>query len=103
MLHELSKALRLEDYYVNEERHFLEKEELKTLELLFNQMKDPLKNRSIEFLNEEASENLEEFFSVSVESFFERPVDFKRELPDLYKCLVNLLKQDPTTLEQTEG
>ena len=98
LLHELANALRLEDYYVNEERNFLDKEDLKALDHHFNEMKESLENRSITFLNEHAAENKEEFFAVAVESFFERPLSFKKELPELYSCLVKLLKQDPALL-----
>ena len=46
------------------------------------------------------SANLEEFFAVSVESFFERPVAFKKNMPELYACMCNLLNQDTFLLEE---
>ena len=100
LLHELANALRLEDYYVNDERNFLGKEHLNDLDLHFTAMQESLKNRSITFLDKNAAENKEEFFAVSVESFFERPLEFKSELPELYMCLVALLNQDPISLEE---
>ena len=42
-----------------------------------------------------ASENVYEFFAVSIEYFFEDAVEFKAELPNLYRHLCLLLNQDP--------
>jgi len=42
-----------------------------------------------------ASENVYEFFAVSIEYFFEDAVEFKKELPNLYRHLCLLLNQDP--------
>ncbi len=36
-----------------------------------------------------------EFFAVAVEYFFEQPASFKAQLPELYACLCELLRQDP--------
>jgi hypothetical protein len=47
------------------------------------------------FLRNYAATNHEEFFAVTVENFFERSAAFKRELPELYGCLVLLFRQDP--------
>lgn len=46
-------------------------------------------------LAEYADRDLVEMFAVSVETFFEQPDKFKSALPELYKALVLLLKQDP--------
>ena len=43
-----------------------------------------------------AGTNQEEFFAVAVEYFFEQSVQFKKELPELYKVMAGMLKQDPT-------
>ena len=100
LLHELAHALRFEDYYPNDERHFLYQDDINVLHHLYKRMKVPLENRSISFLNKYAGSNFEEFFAVSVESFFERPIEFKAQLPDLYACLRKLLNQDPEILEK---
>ena len=42
--------------------------------------------------------NLREFFAVCVEYFFEDPIDFRKELPELYICLCLLLNQEPTNI-----
>jgi Mlc titration factor MtfA (ptsG expression regulator) len=48
------------------------------------------------FLRNYAATNHEEFFAVAVENFFERSAAFKKELPELYGCLVLLFRQDPS-------
>ena len=55
LLHELANALRLEDYYVNDERNFLGKENLNDLDLHFTALQEALKNRSITFLDKSAA------------------------------------------------
>lgn len=46
-----------------------------------------------------------EFFAVAVEYFFEQPTFFRDKLPDLYACMVRMLKQDPAaaSLQTGEG
>lgn len=39
----------------------------------------------------------QEFPAVCAETFFERPVSFKKQIPDLYLALCSLLNQDPLT------
>jgi MtfA peptidase len=48
-----------------------------------------------DLFNENAYRNLQEFWAESVELFFERPADLRREYPDVYASLKNILKQDP--------
>lgn len=45
-----------------------------------------------------AGTNEAEFFAVAVEFFFERGIEFKERLPELHRCLCELLRQDPSTL-----
>jgi len=47
------------------------------------------------FLREYGGTNIEEFFAVCVEHFFEVPVEFKKQLPDIYNHLSFLLNMDP--------
>ena len=99
-LHELAHALRFEDYYPNEERHFLKQEDVNQLQRIYDDVKGLAQTQLPTFLNKYAFSNLEEFFAVSVESFFERPVAFKKNMPDLYACMSNLLNQDTFLLEE---
>lgn len=100
LLHELCHALRFEDYYPNEERHFLEQDDVNRLHHLFRKLQGPIKDRSAPFLNKYAGANFEEFIAVAVESFFERPVEFDQKMPDLYNGIRLLLNQDPKILER---
>lgn len=51
-----------------------------------------------DFLRDYAFTNRHEFFAVCVEHFFESPVEFKRQLPDLYRIMTDLLNQDPSNV-----
>jgi len=46
------------------------------------------------FLRPYAFTNFQEFWAVSVEAFFESPAEFKRQMPELYTSLSNVLNQD---------
>ena len=46
------------------------------------------------FLRNYASTNIEEFWACSVECFFEAPIEFKKNIPDLYSKMCQVLKQD---------
>ncbi len=39
--------------------------------------------------------NFHEFFAVAAENFFERPLEFEKRLPGIYKAMVSLYQQDP--------
>ena len=45
LLHELAHAMRFEDYYPNEERHFLRQEDVNRLHHLFRKLQAPIKSR----------------------------------------------------------
>ncbi len=44
-----------------------------------------------------AATSYQEFWAVCVETFFERPIAFKKAIPELYLALCILLNQDPLT------
>ena len=46
-------------------------------------------------LGDYAATNYHEFWAVAVEVFFESSVQFRHELPDLYKAMSRVLNQDP--------
>jgi Mlc titration factor MtfA (ptsG expression regulator) len=54
-----------------------------------------LRDSKESFLRSYAGTNREEFFAVCVEHFFEAAKEFKKELPEVYKGLSDLLGQDP--------
>lgn len=49
-------------------------------------------------LNPYGAENRAEFFAVATEAFFEKPVQLRRDQPDLYAFLVEFFKIDPALL-----
>ncbi len=94
-LHEMSHALELENTIKNGEFNFLSKNYLQRL-----QQEIPKETRRIHqgkntFLRSYATTNNEEFFAVSIEYFFEKPVQFQKEVPELYKILTHILRQNP--------
>jgi len=99
-LHELAHALRLEDYYPNEEHDFLEQEDINYMHYLFGKMKKQSQRGQKMFIRNYAFSNLEEFFAVSVEYFFEQPRELRSEMPQLYQCIANILRQDTAYLEE---
>lgn len=54
-----------------------------------------LKNGKNKVLRSYGAANLMEFFSVSLETFFEKPNQFNRFSPELYKSLSDVLNQNP--------
>ena len=51
------------------------------------------------FLRNYAFTNRHEFFAVSVEHFFEAPEEFSTKLPELFKVMRNLMRQDPRNVK----
>ncbi|HKR03117.1 MAG TPA: zinc-dependent peptidase, partial [Bacteroidia bacterium] len=97
-LHELAHALDLSriandsDEYFKEyynKWYFVSKGEYQNMQ------------QSPSFLRAYAGVNFREFFAVCVEHFFEAPAEFQKHLPDIYRHLTILLRQDPLkTMEQ---
>jgi MtfA peptidase len=97
-LHEMAHALRLESMIRSEELPPFDPELLEQFDAYSQRVCfDPAYSGQT-FFRPYACTNEHEFFSVAVENFFERSEEFKKELPELYKIMVNLLGQDPTTL-----
>lgn len=53
---------------------------------------------TVKSIRQYATTNFQEFFACTMETFFEKPVELKRELPELYKCMCVMLRQDPSIL-----
>jgi MtfA peptidase len=94
LYHELAHALWLEhklfDYDVFKDKHLDEFEILAMQELQHAGEDDH------HFFRAYGYTNMAEFFAVAVENFFERPTDFKKAIPELYRALGNVFKQDLT-------
>ena len=94
-LHELAHALKLENAINNSEYGFLSTLLLGKLHKLAIKEMRRIRQGENTFIRKYASSNQDEFFAVSVEYFFERPRAFKAQVPELYKTLTQLLRQDP--------
>ncbi len=98
-LHEMAHALRLEDLISNNEYLFLKERYINSFDRQAKIIAEEVKSGENGFLRKYAAANKDEFFAVAIESFFERAVEFREQMPDLYKTLTKLLNQDPAKLE----
>jgi MtfA peptidase len=57
-----------------------------------------IKQGKVKCMRDYATTNFQEFFACTMETFFEKPFEMRTELPELYKCMCNILRQDPTML-----
>lgn len=99
-LHEMAHALQMEDIISNEEYSFLDEEVLDRWQVLAGREIERIRKGENKFLRQYAATNQEEFFAVCVEQFFEQPGAFKKQLPQVYTTLAELLQQDPLALDQ---
>lgn len=102
-LHELAHALWFEDIIPNGEDDFFDKAVLRRWNELATEEIERIRARKKGLFRDYAGTNREEFFAVAVEYFFERPQDYREELPELYACMVGLLRQDPAALSVGAG
>jgi len=94
-IHEMAHALRRQ----NQLKEFGIDQEFRTDFAKYTRQYGPvlieaLLNRH-SFLRGYAFTNFEEFWAVSVEAFFELPAELKKQLPQIYKALCELLNQEP--------
>ena len=92
-LHEMAHALFL-DYFHSNAMSGLYSIWLEVAKPVIESMKI---NEGPKFLMDYAKSNIHEFWAVCVEHFFEAPIQFKEQLPELYKAMCNLLNQDLAT------
>lgn len=97
-LHEMAHALRLEVMIRKEDIPPFDEHALNQLDDYAHRICNDPEFAGQTFFRPYACSNEHEFFSVAVENFFERSGQFKSELPELYRIMVNLLGQDPLTL-----
>jgi hypothetical protein len=93
LMHELAHALWLENKLFDYE--LFDETDLERYRLVARKIMEEMHSNENHFFRKYASINEDEFFAVSVENFFERPVPFKKTLPELYSALTFLLKHDP--------
>ena len=94
-LHEIAHALRLEDAIPGNEFHFLKDTDLALWNAAAELEYDNIRAGKPSFIRSYAGTNRQEFFAVSVEQFFEQPQEFYDALPELYKAMAGLIKQNP--------
>lgn len=99
-LHEMAHALTFENRKSDFELNIFDKETYRDWKKAVVKEFKRIRNGERSFLRYYAFSNQEEFFPVCTEYFFERPVDFKRERPELYEALCKLLKQDPVACHE---
>ncbi len=92
-LHEMAHALELENRLgqIDDEEFASRYEKFKRLS---DKEFERLQNNEDSFLRSYAGTNREEFFAVCVEHFFEAGEEFKKQLPEVYEGMRELLGQD---------
>jgi hypothetical protein len=98
LLHEFAHALWLEHKLVSERYKVFDNEMFEEVMRNMRTEFETMQHADTHFFRKYAFTNEAEFFAVAVENFFERPQKFANELPDLYKLLVKLMKQDPSSM-----
>jgi MtfA peptidase len=93
-LHELAHALMHTILSSNDHEKGLNEYLEKVIKLSKEDI-EKINNGSSHIFRSYAGSNVDEFFAVAIEHFFEDPKEFSASLPDLYRKLTQLLKQDP--------
>jgi Mlc titration factor MtfA (ptsG expression regulator) len=99
-LHEMAHALMFENRKSDFESNIFDKEAYINWKKAVVKEFKRIRNGEKSFLRYYAFTDREEFFPVCTEYFFEKSFDFKRERPELYGALANLLKQDPVACNE---
>jgi|GEM_PF-1095095 len=97
-LHEMAHALKLQAMTregVDEELRREMRRWLTTGQKLYAR----LKKYHSKIMRAKAGDTLDEFFAISAEHFFEAPSDLRQQLPEYYKFLCRLFRQDPLNIE----
>lgn len=94
-LHEMAHALRLEDMIRAEANVIFDENFLEQFDAWADRICEGTGRNGPVFFRPYACVNKHEFFAVAVENFFERPKEFVDELPELYRVMTALLRQDP--------
>ncbi|WP_276481893.1 zinc-dependent peptidase [Paraflavitalea pollutisoli] len=97
-LHEMGHALAWVNFITQteEDKHF--KGEFKNFSKVARPIFESMQKGAKNILGDYAASNYHEFWAVSVEVFFENPIRLRHELPELYKAMSTLLRQDPSVI-----
>ena len=94
-LHELAHALTYVNFTVSEGMDTSFHDKFKSFSKVARPEFEQMQQGKTNLLDKYAATNYQEFWAVCIENFFERSEDFKKQLPDIYFSLCNLLNQDP--------
>jgi hypothetical protein len=97
-IHEMARALHIENRIKNDEYCFMKEEDLKNWKDEADEVLKTIISGQETFFGHFKGNIETEFFSVVVESFFERPIEFHESLPELYRLTSILLNQNPLAL-----
>lgn len=98
-LHELGHAFFINNFSSKTfERNAIPRKYFDELYHMSQQVTLLIKAGKVKSIREYGATNFQEFFACVMETFFEKPFELKKELPNLYKCMCNMLRQDPTML-----
>lgn len=98
-LHEMAHALWFENRIPNIESDFFDEVILREWKQLAEDESARIRSGEKRFFREYAATDQAEFFAVAVEYFFEQPAEYREALPELYECMVQLLRQDPAEMQ----
>ena len=95
-LHEMAHAISFDIFLGQQDRHdFAFKKRLKDFVEEGKPVFRAMRQGASHLLDDYGATNFDEFWAVCVETFFENPLEFNRNMPDLYISIVELLNQDP--------
>lgn len=98
-LHELAHAFFINNFSSKTfERNAIPRKYFDELHFLSQRIIPQIKSGKVSSLRAYSATNFQEFFACVMETFFEKPFELKKEFPDVYKCMCNMLRQDPSLL-----
>ena len=98
LMHELAHAIYLQKSDFDYNRRYLKIYDLwKTFAKIY--MDRETKDKSV-FLGEYAFSNIDEMLAVNTEFFFEKPLDCKKNLPEMYFFMKYMYNQDPVNRQE---
>lgn len=98
-LHELGHAFFINNFSSRTfERNAIPKKYFDELHHLSQHVAPLIKAGKIKSIRAYGATNFQEFFACVMETFFEKPFELKQELPNLYRCMCTMLRQDPSML-----
>jgi Mlc titration factor MtfA (ptsG expression regulator) len=94
-LHEIAHALQEENRFRMLYNKFFEDRKMAAWNSIAVKKLQLIRAGEHNFLKTYGGINMLEMFSVCIETFFEQGAEFKKQLPDLYDAVADLLNQDP--------